>query len=138
MIAPAMIGDFIRSHRRAKGWTQAELASRLHIKRETLSWWERSLTKTPPPQEMASRMAGLFGVEVDEVLRAWGYPLDEMSRPEVDRLNTEEQEAIELLRALPPSQRELQLSALRALRETLLRQEQRRSGEDLPPWEEPA
>lgn len=124
MTARESIGDYIREHRRRKGWTQKELAALLHIKRETLSWWERGQTKGPPARDLAVHMAGLFGVPVGEVLTAWGYPLGGEPSEEVDRLNIEEGEWLDLFRELPPAHRELQLSGLRGLLETLRRQGQ--------------
>lgn len=128
MTSKNTIGAWIREHRRrkgkGKGWTQEQLAGLLGVGRTTLSWWERGQAVQAPARDMAVRMAQVFGLPVVEVLRAWGYPVDDAPSEEVDRLNIEEAEWLELFRELPPAHRELQLSGLRGLLETLRRQGQ--------------
>ncbi|MGQ2929029.1 MAG: helix-turn-helix transcriptional regulator [Sphingopyxis sp.] len=52
----------VRDHREAAGWSQGELARRLHVSRQTINAVETY--KYDPSLPLALRMATLFGVEV--------------------------------------------------------------------------
>ena len=50
-----MLNDNIRTVRKNRGFTQEDLASRLHVTRQTISKWEKGLSV--PDAEMLSRLA---------------------------------------------------------------------------------
>ncbi len=61
-----MLSDNIRMLRRQKGFTQEELAIRLHVVRQTVSKWEKGLSV--PDAETLQRLAELLEVEVGQLL----------------------------------------------------------------------
>ena len=62
------ISDHIRKERGQRGWTQAELARRIPIGQQTVSSWERGMTR--PGREQAKRLLELFEVDPDQ-LEVW-------------------------------------------------------------------
>ena len=70
MVKPTRVSNSIRSLRFAAGeMTQAELADRVHVTRQTIIAIEQG--RYSPSLEMAFRIAGAFDVPLDEVFR---YP----------------------------------------------------------------
>jgi putative transcriptional regulator len=70
MVKPTRVSNSIRSLRFAAGeMTQAELAGRVHVTRQTIIAIEQG--RYSPSLEMAFRIAGAFGVPLDEVFQ---YP----------------------------------------------------------------
>lgn len=63
-----MLSDNIRTIRKNRGFTQEELAARLHVTRQTVSKWEKGYSV--PDAELLSRMAEVFEVPVAELLGA--------------------------------------------------------------------
>jgi putative transcriptional regulator len=63
-----MLNENIKTIRKNKGMTQEELASQLHVTRQTISKWEKGLSV--PDADMLSRMAEIFDVSVAELLGA--------------------------------------------------------------------
>ena len=63
-----MLNDNIRTVRKNRGFTQEDLASRLHVTRQTISKWEKGLSV--PDAEMLSRLADELEVSVSELLGA--------------------------------------------------------------------
>ena len=63
-----MLSDNIRTVRKNKGFTQEDLASRLHVTRQTISKWEKGLSV--PDAEMLSKLADELEVSVSELLGA--------------------------------------------------------------------
>ena len=61
-----MLSDNIRILRKQKGFTQEELAIRLHVVRQTVSKWEKGLSV--PDAETLQRLAELLEVEVGQLL----------------------------------------------------------------------
>ena len=61
-----MIGDNIRKARQRRGLSQAELASRLHVVRQTVSKWENG--RSAPDAELLIPLAELLGTPVSELL----------------------------------------------------------------------
>ena len=53
--------------RRARGWSQEELAGRLGVSRQSVSKWE-SGASTPDLDRIVA-MCGLFGLSADELIR---------------------------------------------------------------------
>ena len=63
-----MLNENIKSLRKNKGLTQDELASRLHVVRQTVSKWEKGLSV--PDAEMLQKIADVFEVDVSQLLGA--------------------------------------------------------------------
>lgn len=63
-----MLGDNIKNLRKQKGFTQEELAIRLHVVRQTVSKWEKRLSV--PDAEMLQRLADILEVDVKQLLGA--------------------------------------------------------------------
>ncbi len=61
-----MLNENIRTIRKNKGFTQEELAIRLHVTRQTISKWEKGLSV--PDAALLSDMAEIFEVSVSELL----------------------------------------------------------------------
>lgn len=61
-----MLNDNIKSHRKAKGLSQEELAAKLNVARQTLSKWEKGLSV--PDAEMLIRIARALDTSVSELL----------------------------------------------------------------------
>lgn len=58
----------IQELRKARGWSQGELARRLGVPRQTIARWE---TEGPPESiQLLFEIAQLFGVTVDELRRS--------------------------------------------------------------------
>lgn len=61
-----MLQENIRAFRQKKGMTQEELASRLHVVRQTVSKWEKGLSV--PDAELLIRLAEVLEVSVVQLL----------------------------------------------------------------------
>ena len=61
-----MLQENIRAFRQKKGMTQEELASRLHVVRQTVSKWEKGLSV--PDAELLIRLAEVLEVSVAQIL----------------------------------------------------------------------
>jgi putative transcriptional regulator len=73
MVKPTRVSNSIRSLRFAAGeMTQAELADRVHVTRQTIIAIEQG--RYSPSLEMAFRIAGVFAVPLDQVFH---YPKEE-------------------------------------------------------------
>lgn len=60
VITDPVTADQIRAHRKAKGWTQAELAARIGVDRSLISRWERGDRLPSPPEE--GKLRALLGL----------------------------------------------------------------------------
>ena len=74
-----MLGDNIKRIRRERGFTQEELAIRLHVVRQTVSKWEKNLSV--PDAELLQRIGQELDVSVTELLG--GEPEQDASRSEI-------------------------------------------------------
>ncbi len=72
-----MLSDNIRIIRKNRGFTQEELAARLHVTRQTVSKWEKGYSV--PDADLLSRMAEELEVPVAELL---GEPAQSASDPD--------------------------------------------------------
>lgn len=63
-----MLNNNLKTLRKQKGYTQEELAARLHVSRQTISKWENGISA--PDADTLIRMAELFQVTVEELLGA--------------------------------------------------------------------
>lgn len=61
-----MLKDNIKTVRKNKGYSQEELASKLHVTRQTISKWENGLSE--PSANALKELADLFEVSVSELL----------------------------------------------------------------------
>jgi len=92
-----MLSDNIKTIRKNRGFTQEELAARLHVTRQTISKWEKGYSV--PDAELLSRMAEILEVSVTELLGAPAQPPADME-PIVEQLSRlNEQLAIKNRRA---------------------------------------
>ena len=63
-----MFGENLKTLRKQKGFSQEELATRLHVVRQTISKWEKNLSV--PDADTLIRLAGTLEVSVSELLGA--------------------------------------------------------------------
>lgn len=75
-----MIGKQIKLFRIEKGLSQEELASLLHISRQTISKWENG--NSVPDADMLVRIADLLDVTVNDLLKTKGEELNNMVNKE--------------------------------------------------------
>ena len=59
------IGNIIAKLRKQNEWTQAQLAEKLGVSRQSISKWETSVTM--PDISLLPALAGEFGVTIDEL-----------------------------------------------------------------------
>lgn len=78
-----MLGDNIKNLRKHKGFTQEELAIKLHVVRQTVSKWEKGLSV--PDAEMLQRLADILEVDVKQLLGA-GLDWEQNSNEVVEQL----------------------------------------------------
>ena len=71
-----MLGENIKTLRKARGLSQQELAERLHVVRQTVSKWEQGLSV--PDADLLVRLAECLEVSVEELL---GAPKPESTAP---------------------------------------------------------
>ncbi len=58
----------LKNEREKRGWTQADLADKLHVSRQSVSKWETG--KNYPSIEVIIALSDLFGITIDEMLRS--------------------------------------------------------------------
>lgn len=63
-----MLGDNIKALRKSKGFTQEELAIRLHVVRQTVSKWERGLAV--PDADTLQMLSDVLEADVSQLLGA--------------------------------------------------------------------
>lgn len=63
-----MFGETLKTLRKQKGFSQEELATRLHVVRQTISKWEKNLSV--PDADTLIRLAEILEVSVSELLGA--------------------------------------------------------------------
>ncbi len=71
MVKPTRVTNSIRTIREGAGFTQAELAARIGVTRQTLIAIEQG--KYSPSLELAFQIARVFGIGLDDVFQ---YPAD--------------------------------------------------------------
>lgn len=77
-----MLGDRIALLRRSKGWSQNELAHRLHISASAVGMYEQG--RREPSLKALLELAGVFGVSTDYLLT--GNPLTDGDRSVLSEL----------------------------------------------------
>ncbi|UQZ37582.1 transcriptional regulator [Paenibacillus sp. PK3_47] len=63
-----IFSERLKKEREKKGWSQAELAEKIHVSRQSVSKWETG--KNYPSIEVIIDLSDLFGVTIDELLRS--------------------------------------------------------------------
>ena len=63
-----MFGENLKTLRKQKGFSQEELATRLHVVRQTISKWEKNLSV--PDADTLIRLAEVLEVSISELLGA--------------------------------------------------------------------
>jgi len=58
----------LKSEREKKGWSQTDLAEKIHVSRQSVSKWETG--KNYPSIEVIIDLSDLFGITIDELLRS--------------------------------------------------------------------
>ena len=61
-----MFNENLKIIRKAKGYTQEELAIKIHVVRQTISKWEKGLSV--PDADMLSKLADVLEIKVSELL----------------------------------------------------------------------
>ena len=61
-----MLGERIRALRQKKGYTQEEIASRLHVTRQTISKWEKNYSV--PDADLLVKLAEVLEVKTSQLL----------------------------------------------------------------------
>ena len=61
-----MLHENLRLKRKERGLSQEELASRLHVVRQTISKWETN--ETIPDLRQSKKMAMIYGISLDELI----------------------------------------------------------------------
>lgn len=74
-----MLNENLKTLRKEKGFSQEELASKVHVVRQTVSKWEKGLSV--PDAEMLVQIADVFEVPVSRLLGA-ALPADEENTPD--------------------------------------------------------
>jgi len=63
-----VFSERIKKEREKKGWSQIELAEKIHVSRQSVSKWETG--KNYPSIEVIIDLSDLFGITIDELLRS--------------------------------------------------------------------
>lgn len=63
-----IFSERLKNEREKNGWSQAELAEKLHVSRQSVSKWETG--KNYPNIEVIIDLSDLFGITIDELLRS--------------------------------------------------------------------
>ena len=63
-----IFSEQLKIEREKKGWSQAELAAKIHVSRQSVSKWETG--KNYPNIEVIIDLSDLFGITIDELLRS--------------------------------------------------------------------
>jgi len=63
-----IFSEHLKREREKKGWSQAELAEKIHVSRQSVSKWETG--KNYPNIEVIIDLSDLFGITIDELLRS--------------------------------------------------------------------
>lgn len=63
-----IFSERLKKEREKRGWSQAELAERIHVSRQSVSKWETA--KNYPSIEVIINLSDLFEITIDELLRS--------------------------------------------------------------------
>ena len=65
-----IFGERLKKEREKRGWSQTDLAEKIHVSRQSVSKWETG--KNYPSIEVIINLSDLFGITIDEMLRSDG------------------------------------------------------------------
>ena len=65
-----IFGERLKKEREKRGWSQTDLAEKIHVSRQSVSKWETG--KNYPSIEVIIDLSDLFGITIDEMLRSDG------------------------------------------------------------------
>ncbi|MCM3609668.1 helix-turn-helix domain-containing protein [Planomicrobium sp. MB-3u-38] len=63
-----IFSERLKTEREKMGWSQTELAEKIHVSRQSVSKWETG--KSLPSIEVLIDLSDLFGITIDEMLRS--------------------------------------------------------------------
>ena len=63
-----IFSERLKREREKRGWSQTELAEKIHVSRQSVSKWETG--KNYPSIEVIIDLSDLFGITIDELLRS--------------------------------------------------------------------
>lgn len=63
-----IFSERLKKEREKRGWSQTELAEKIHVSRQSVSKWETG--KNYPSIEIIIHLSDLFGITIDEMLRS--------------------------------------------------------------------
>lgn len=63
-----IFSERLKKEREKRGWSQTDLAEKIHVSRQSVSKWETG--KNYPSIEVIIDLSDLFGITVDELLRS--------------------------------------------------------------------
>lgn len=86
-----MLGERIRQFRKEKGMSQAQLAERLHVVRQTVSKWEKGASV--PDAELLLQLARALDVPAERLLNLPPDPAGEQARAELAGLRQQAERA---------------------------------------------
>ena len=63
-----IFSERLKLEREKRGWSQTDLAEKIHVSRQSVSKWETA--KNYPSIEIIIELSDLFGITIDEMLRS--------------------------------------------------------------------
>ncbi|MFJ8519413.1 helix-turn-helix domain-containing protein [Lysinibacillus xylanilyticus] len=63
-----IFSERLKQEREKRGWSQTDLAERIHVSRQSVSKWETG--KNYPSIEVLINLSDIFGITIDELLRS--------------------------------------------------------------------
>lgn len=96
-----MLSDRLKAIRKKRGYSQQQMAQKLHLTQGAISQWENGLT-VPAADQLLS-LAEVFGVSVDEILRD-EQPEEKNAKKEAPTGEALDNKLIEMLTSLTPDQ----------------------------------
>ncbi|MFS0673025.1 helix-turn-helix domain-containing protein [Ornithinibacillus sp. 179-J 7C1 HS] len=63
-----IFSERLKKEREKRGWSQTDLADKIHVSRQSVSKWETG--KNYPSIEIIIELSDLFGITIDEMLRS--------------------------------------------------------------------
>lgn len=67
-MAKMIFSERLKQEREKRGWSQAELAEKIHVSRQSVSKWETG--KNYPSIDVIIDLSDLFNITIDELLRS--------------------------------------------------------------------
>ncbi|MBE6947670.1 MAG: helix-turn-helix transcriptional regulator [Ruminococcaceae bacterium] len=100
-----MLGARIAALRRAKGWSQGDLAQMLQVSPSAVGMYEQG--RREPAVQTLVAMAKLFGVSVDYLLTGCGFEEDQAVQNAVEQVLTQTETQLQSRKSTPLSREEL-------------------------------